>query len=296
MANRRRVVGYDVEEQLLEPARVRIAAMDAAGIDLQVLSLTVPGCQVLEAEQSKEVAREANDALFQMTQEYPGRFLGFAAIPTPDPEGAARELERTVNSLGFKGAMVSGHTNGLFLDDKRFWPIFECAQALDVPICIHPSFPHPALLKAYFTGYEELIAAPWGFAIDASNHFLRILFSGVFDTFPNLKIILGHLGEGLPFGLDRLNQHTQYYAERIGLKRRPIEYMRENVVVTCSGNFYLPALICTVMALGIDNVLFSVDWPYESNIAATEFLKCIPFAVSDLEKIAYRNTERVLRL
>jgi predicted TIM-barrel fold metal-dependent hydrolase len=165
-----------------------------------------------------------------------------------------------------------------------------------VPIYLHPSKPHPAVMQAYFDGYPELALAAWGFGIDTGAHFLRLVFAGVFDAFPRLTFILGHLGEGLPFMLHRINDQTQLAARRRGLKRMPAQYLTENLVVTCNGNFSAPAFICTVTALGIDNVLFSVDWPYESNVAAVDFLKRQPLEQHDIEKVAHLNAERVLRL
>jgi predicted TIM-barrel fold metal-dependent hydrolase len=207
-----------------------------------------------------------------------------------------QELERAVTRLGCKGAIVNGLTAGRFLDEKQFWSIFECAESLDVPIYLHPSKPHPAVMSAYFAGYEELAFASWGFGVETGLHFLRIVLAGVLDRFPKLTFILGHLGEGIPFMLYRINDHTQLAAIRRGLKRTVAEYVTQNLVVTCSGNFSVPALLCTVNALGIDNVLFSVDWPYESNIAGVEFLKRLPLAPPDLAKVAHRNAERILKL
>jgi 2,3-dihydroxybenzoate decarboxylase len=151
-------------------------------------------------------------------------------------------------------------------------------------------------MQAYFTGYEELALAAWGFGIETGAHFLRLVFAGVFDAFPNLIVILGHLGEGLPFMLHRINDQTHLAAARRGLKRTPAQYLRENLVVTCSGNFSAAAFRCAVMALGVDNVLFSVDWPYESNVAAVEFLRRQPLSRRELEQVAHRNAERILHL
>jgi predicted TIM-barrel fold metal-dependent hydrolase len=294
--DREKLLGLDMAAELLDLGKRRIAAMDAAGIDLQVLSHNQPGCQALAASEAIPLAKEVNDHLFEAVKAHPGRFAGFAALPTADPAAAAKELERAATKLGFKGAMINGHTRGSFLDEKRFWCIFECAQALGVPVYLHPRMPHPAVMKAYFEGYEELALAAWGFGIDTGVHFLRLVFAGVCDAFPDLKFILGHLGEGLPFMLYRLNDQTRLAAARRGLKKTPAQYLTENVVVTCSGNFSAPAFICTVMALGIDNVLFSVDWPYESNAGAVDFLRHLPLAPRDMEKIAHLNAERVLRL
>jgi 2,3-dihydroxybenzoate decarboxylase len=295
-SDREKLLGIDIPAALLDLGDTRLAAMDAAGIDMQVLSHNQPGCQSREAAASIAMAREANDILFDAVKKHPKRFAGLAAVPTPDPRAAVTELERAITTLGFKGAMINGHTQGSFLDNRKYWGIFECAHALRVPIYLHPRQPHPAVMKAYFEGYEELSLAAWGFAIDTGVHFLRLVFAGVFDTFPDLKIILGHLGEGLPFVLHRLNDQTHQAAARRGLKKTPAEYLTQNLAVTCSGNFSEPAFMCSVMTLGVDNVMFSVDWPYESNRGAVEFLKRLPLGSGDLDKIAHRNAERILRL
>ena len=295
-SDRERLLGFDVVAELIDLGDRRIAAMDAAGISMQVLSHNQPGCQALDASAAVPMAGEVNDLLFEAVKAHPGRFEGFAALPTADPAAAVRELERAVTKLGFKGAMINGHTRGRFLDAKQFWRIFECAEGLGVPIYLHPSRPQSAVMQAYFDGYEELALAAWGFGIETGVHFLRLLFAGVLDAFPDLKFILGHLGEGLPFMLHRINDQTRLAAARRGLKKAPAQYLTENLVVTCSGNFSAPAFLCTVSALGVDNVLFSVDWPYESNAAAVDFLLRQPLAPRDLEKIAHLNAERILRL
>jgi predicted TIM-barrel fold metal-dependent hydrolase len=294
--DREKMLGFDVVAELLNLGETLLAAMDAAGITRQVLSHNQPGCQTLDAEEAVPTAREANDLLFEAVRAHPDRFLGFAALPTAAPAAAVKELDRAVARLGFEGAVINGHTQGRFLDEEMFWPIFECAEARGVPIYLHPSKPHPSVMKAYFDGCEELALGAWGFGIDTGTHFLRLVFSGLFDAFPKLKIILGHLGEGLPFMLHRLNDQTLLAAARRGLKRRPAEYLTDNLMVTCSGNFSGAAFLCTVMALGVDNVMFSVDWPYESNLVAVDFLKRQALSESDLAKIAHLNAERVLRL
>jgi len=270
--------------------------MDAAGVDVQVLSFGSPGPQAFGAEVAIPMARDANDRLYQAIQKNPGRFAGFAALPTADPEAAAQELERCVSKLGFKGAMIHGHTRGSFLDERKYWTIFERAQALGVPIYLHPTLPHPEAVKAYFEGYEELARAGWGFAVDTSCHFLRVVFAGVFDAYPRLRIILGHLGEGLPFAMHRLNDHTWRSAARRGLKKTPLQYIRENLLVTTSGNWYEPAFLCTLLALGADSILFAIDWPYEANKTGIEFLRKLSISDSDKEKIAHGNAERLLGL
>ena len=289
-------LGHDIVEQNSDLGAERLAHMDAAGVDVQVLSFGSPGPQAFGAEVAIPMARDANDRLYQAIQRNPGRFAGFAALPTADPEAAAQELERCVSKLGFKGAMIHGHTRGSFLDERKYWTIFERAQALGVPIYLHPTLPHPDAVKAYFEGYEELARAGWGFAVDTSCHFLRIVFAGVFDAYPRLRIILGHLGEGLPFAMHRLNDHTWRSAARRGLAKTPLQYMRENLLVTTSGNWYEPAFLCTLLALGADNILFAIDWPYEANKTGMEFLRKLSISDADKEKIAHGNAERLLGL
>jgi predicted TIM-barrel fold metal-dependent hydrolase len=296
LASRSQVLGHDIMEQNLDIGAQRLAHMDAYGVDMQVLSFGSPGPQGFGADVAVPMARDANDRLFQAIKKNPTRFAGFAALPTADPKAAVDELERCVTQLGFKGAMIHGHQQGEFLDARKYWPIWQKAEALGVPIYLHPALPHPQAVKAYFDGYEELARAPWGFAVDTSIHFLRLVFSGLFDACPKLKIILGHLGEGLPFAMHRLNDHSVHAAKRRGLKRQPIEYLRENLLVTTSGNWFEPAFVCTLLALGADNILFAIDWPYESNKTGMEFFRKLNLSDADKAKIAHRNAERLLGL
>ncbi|HZR69701.1 MAG TPA: amidohydrolase family protein [Burkholderiales bacterium] len=294
LTSRSEQLGHDIAAELGELGARRIAAMDAAGIDVQVLSFGSPGPQGFARDVAMPMARDANDRLHEAMRAHPGRFEGFAALPTADPAAAADELERCVRKLGFRGAMIHGHQQGEFLDERKYWPVFERAEALGVPIYLHPTLAHPKALESYFKGYEELARAAWGFAIDTSCHFLRIVFAGVFDAYPRLKIILGHLGEGLPFAMHRLDDHAGRAAARRGLAKRPLEYLRDNLLVTTSGNWYEPAFVCTLLALGADNILFAADWPYEANTTAAEFLRKISISEGDREKIAHRNAERLL--
>src|SRR5271157_3315358 len=189
-----------IVQRLDDVGELRLREMDEAGIDMQVLSHANPGLQKLDAETAVRLARGANDRLNEAVRGHPDRFAAFAAIPTPDPKAAADELERTVTKLGFKGALVNGLTNGLFLDDKRFWPIFERAQALDVPLYMHPALPKEEVVDAYLRDYAKqypmLLRAAWGFTIETATVGIRLVLSGVFDAYPRVKIILGHLGEG----------------------------------------------------------------------------------------------------
>jgi predicted TIM-barrel fold metal-dependent hydrolase len=296
MMKRQEEHGHDVITELMDIGESRIRHMDATGISVQVLSLTMPGVQAFAPDVAVPLARDTNDIMAEAIKKHPTRFAGFASLATAAPAEAAKELERCVTKLGFKGAMINGHAQGSYLDDKKYWGIFEAAQALDVPIYLHPREPHPAVLEAYFKDYPELQTAAWGFAMETCTHFLRLVFAGVFDAYPRLKFILGHMGEGLPFWLNRFEDHTRFGMQARGLKRGPRQYLTENLVITCSGNFSTGAFLCAVMEMGIDNVLFSVDWPYESNKIGVEFLKNLPLAPADKEKFAHGNAERVLKL
>lgn len=289
-------VGHDIVAENRDVGAGRIAQMDRAGVDMQVLSFGSPGAQAFGAEIAIPMARDANDRMAAAIREYPDRFSGFAALPTAVPDVAADELERAVVDLGLRGAMIHGHTGGEFLDDKKFWPIFERAERLGVPIYLHPTYPHPAVVKAYFDGYEDLARAGWGFQLDTGTHFLRLVFSGLFDAYPGLKIILGHLGEGLPFAMHRLNDHTYQSARQRGLTKEPLQYFRDNLVVTTSGNWHMPAFLCTLLTLGADNILFAIDWPFEPNSVGMDFLRNMPISDSDREKIAHLNAERLLKI
>ncbi|XXQ53410.1 amidohydrolase family protein [Xenophilus aerolatus] len=288
-------LGHDIEKELLDVGHSRLAHMDATGISLQVLSLTTPGCQAYRGDLAIALAREANDRMAAAVAAHPMRFRAFAALPTSEMPLALSEFAARLDQ-GFVGAMINGHTFGSFLDDKHFWPLFELAQARDVPVYLHPGAPHPGLMGSYFDGYEDLARPAWGFAMDASMHFLRMLFGGVFDQFPRLKIILGHLGEGLPFGFERMEDHTPYVVSRRGLRKRPRDCFRENLVITTSGAFSPPAFRCALDVMGEDNILFSVDWPYESNAVGTRFFHALDLPDALRQKLAWKNAARVLGL
>lgn len=289
-------VGHDIPAQLLDLGEERLRYMDATGVDVQVLSITAPGPQGFGKEIAIPMAREANNRLREVIDKHPDRFAGFAALPTADPDVASKELERAVKELDFKGAMIHGHQQGSFFDDRKYWGMFQCAAELEVPLYLHPTVPHPDVRKTYFGGYEELEGAAWGFAIDTSCHFLRLMFSGLFDAYPTLKIILGHLGEGLPFAMHRLHDKSYAGAARRGLKKTPLQYLKDNLVVTTSGNWYEPAFVCTLLALGADSILWAIDWPYEANSVAMDFFNRLSLNDIDKEKIAHGNAKRLLRL
>lgn len=283
--------------RLSDLGEIRLREMDEAGIDVQVLSHIPSPVQQLNPESAVDLAIAANDRLAEAIAKYPHRFAGFAALPTPDPQAAADELERCVSRLGFKGAMIHGRTQGSFHDDKKFWPIFERAQALDVPIYLHPGPPHPAVAEAYYQDYVAefpwLNSAAWGYTIDTATQAMRLILSGLFEKFPNLRIILGHLGEGLPFLLDRMDESLK----REGNK--PLDFKKtfcDHFYVTTSGFFSTPALLATVLQMGIDRVMFSVDWPFVENKPGMDWMKAVPLSHADQQKMLSGNAKRLLKM
>jgi predicted TIM-barrel fold metal-dependent hydrolase len=287
----------ETRRRLDDLGELRLKEMDEAGIDVQVISHGAPSTQRLDAEAAVRLARNANDRLHAAISAHPDRFAAFAALPTPDPKAAADELERTVTRLGFKGAMVHGLTNGVFFDDKRFWPIFERAQALDVPLYVHPAVPHRAVVEAYYRDYlsdfPTLQTAAWGFTVETATQGIRLILSGVLDAYPNVKIILGHMGEGLPF----LLWHIDHALSRPG--NRPVSFRErfsQHFYITTSGNFSTPALLCSIMELGVDRILFSVDWPFVPNLPGTKWMNELQLSAEDKTKILSGNAKRLLNM
>jgi uncharacterized protein len=277
----------------------RLAAMDAAGIDLQVISHTTPGVQHLDPATAVTLAHEANDLLAAAVRDHPDRFAGFATLPTPDPVAAAAELERAVGDLGFLGAMVNGHTAGRFLDDPAFAPLLERFARLDVPLYLHPTEPVPAVRAAYYEGFSPAVtwflgAAAWGWHSETALHVLRMVLGGVFDRHPRLRVIVGHMGEMLPFMLQRVDDNLP--PRVTGLDRLPSQYILDHVVITTSGLFSLPPLRCALEVFGLERLLFSVDWPYAPNEEGRRLLDEAPLSPDELERFAHGNAERVLGL
>jgi predicted TIM-barrel fold metal-dependent hydrolase len=287
----------ETRRRLDDLGELRLKEMDEAGIDVQVISHGAPSTQRLDAEAAVRLARNANDRLAQAIAAHPDRFAAFAALPTPDPKAAADELERTVTQLGFKGAMVHGLTNGVFFDDQRFWPIFERAQALDVPLYVHPAVPHKAVVEAYYQDYvadfPTLQTAAWGFTVETATQGIRLVLSGVFDAYPDVKIILGHMGEGLPFLLWRIDHALSRPGNRSVSFR---EQFSQHFYITTSGNFSTPALLCSMMELGVDRILFSVDWPFVPNIPGTKWMNDLQLSAEDKTKILSGNAKRLLKM
>ena len=273
----------------------RLAEMDRAGIDITVLSQTGPGVQgESDAGLAVARARESNDFLAAQIARHPTRFVGFAALPMQDPEQAARELERAVRELGFKGSLVNGHTHGRYYDDPAYDAFWERMQALDVPMYLHPT---DALVQPQvLAGHPELTGAAWGWGVETASHALRLLFGGVFDRFPRLKLILGHMGEGLPYQRWRFDSRFAVYSHGVRLARAPSEYIGTNIVITTSGVCSHGALAGAIAELGPEAVMFSVDYPYESTEVAAKFIEDAPLDDTTRALVCHGNAQRLLKL
>ncbi len=287
-----------LRERLLDLGDLRLREMDEAGVDIQVISHAAPSTQNLNAETAVELAVQANTRLCEAVAQHADRFAAFATLPTPDPRAAADELERAVTQLGFKGGMTHGLTAGTeFVDDRRFWPIFERAAALDVPIYVHPGPVHKAVVEAYLEPYvrdfPSLASAGWGYTFETATQAIRLVLSGVFEAYPNLKIILGHMGESIPFSLDRIDEAFS----RSGNRRVSFrDVFCEHFWITTSGNFSTPALLCSMLQMGVDRIMFSVDWPFVANPPGTKWMETVPLSAEDKEKILSGNARRLLKM
>jgi predicted TIM-barrel fold metal-dependent hydrolase len=275
----------------------RLREMDEAGIDIQVLSHGAPSTQKLSGDIAVPLTQRVNDRLAAVCAANPKRFAAFGALPTSDPAASADELERCINKLGFKGAMIHGLANDSFLDDKRFWPIFERAQALDVPIYLHPSIPHPAVMEAYYKDYVKdypmVIRAAWGFTVETATQAIRMVLCGIFDKLPKLKIIIGHLGETLPFLIWRIDQSLSRPGQKTISFR---DIFCSHFYLTTSGNFSNPALLCCVQEMGVDRLMFAIDWPFVANPPGTTWMESVPLCDEDKVKILSGNAKKLLKM
>lgn len=285
----------DFQTRLLDFDDLRLKAMDEAGIDISVLSLTDPGIQgIAEANFAVELAHKTNDFLAEKISKNPQRFRGFACLPLQDPVGAAKELERCVRQHGFLGGLINGQTQGSYLDEEKFYPFWKKVEELDVPIYLHPG--NPQHIPASYKHQHELAGPLWGWTVETGTHALRMVFSGLFDRFPGLKIILGHMGETIPYLLWRLDSRWSIIKHPKNLKKAPSQYIKENFYVTTSGMCSKGPLTCAIQELGEERILFSVDYPYESSTIAAQFIEQAPFEKRVLEKICYSNAQHVLKL
>jgi 5-carboxyvanillate decarboxylase len=276
----------------------RLAAMDAAGIDLALLSISaVANLQMLEPAEATGLARVANDQLAETVRSRPERFAGLACVAPQDPEAAAAEIERATGALGLHGVILNSHARGEYLDAPRYEPLFAGAEACGAPLYLHPSL-LPAGAVAPYLDYG-LMAAMWGYAADASLHALRIILAGTFDRFPRLQMVLGHLGEHIPFSLSRLDaHHAQTRAKTTPhLQRRPSEYVRENLVVSTSGMNHAPASIrFCIDQLGADRVMFAADYPFEDPDAEVAAFAQVPLSADERAALSHGNAARVFSL
>jgi predicted TIM-barrel fold metal-dependent hydrolase len=284
----------NIQAMLDDAASQCIKAMDEAGVDVSVLSENNPAAQNLEPDVSVRVAKQSNDFLHEMIQANPKRLAGFTALPLPDPNAAADELERGVTRLGFKGAMIMGTTRGQFIDDKKFWPVFERAAKLDVPVYIHPSPIKPAIAEAFFHGHAApLQGSPMGFGLETLTHSFRLITSGLFDQYPTLKIIVGHLGETAPFTLWRTDHNL---SNAMTMPKSFADYYKTHFWLTTSGAFSNSALACAIAEMGIDRIMFAVDWPYIDKALGTQWLKAAPISHNDRTLIFAGNARKLLKM
>lgn len=289
-----------IREYLTDLGELRLSHMDARGIDMQVIALTSPGVQVMPAAEATAFAAYANDMLADACSKYPTRFAGLAAVAPQDAKAAAKELERGVNTLGLKGAVVHSHTFGEYLDDPKFWPLLEAAEALDAPIYLHPQVPPPAMIQPFLD--VGLDGAIYGFGVETGLHLLRLITTGVFDRFPKLTFVVGHLGEALPFWMYRLDyMHragvmANRYERMKPLQGRVSDYLRRNVYVTTSGFAWEPAIKLCQDVLGVDRVLYAMDYPYQHDLA--EVIATDDLDISDaVKKMLFQtNAEKLFKL
>ena len=282
---------------LLDLEEKRLADMDKNGVAVHLLSLTAPGVQMFDADTATELAALANDRMAEVIKRHPTRFAGLASFAPQSPKRAAREMERAIKTLKLNGFVVNSHTNSEYFDDSKFWPILEAAEALDACIYIHPRASSDGL-AAPFRLYG-LDSAQWGYGIETSTHAVRMIVSGVFDRFPKLKICLGHMGEAVHFWLwrlDYMNKNAQNRGVAPKLKLKPSEYFKRNFVITTSGQESHLALDFSIKAIGADNVLWAIDYPYQPSGPAVEFMDSAPISDTDKEKIYHGNAERIFHI
>jgi predicted TIM-barrel fold metal-dependent hydrolase len=281
--------------KLLDLGQGRIDDMDAAGVDVAVLSLTAPCVEQFEPAVGAKVAADANDAVAEAVRRYPDRFVGFTALAPKDTPTAVAELERTVKELSFKGWITHSNFGDGYLDDKTYWPILAKAEELGVPIYVHPTVPMISAMKTYGM---NMAGASFGFGSETALVMMRLIVAGVFDAFPRLRIILGHLGEGLPFMMNRVDRpylqgHVTSHPRAAALKQTPSYYLRNNMTVSTSGNYLPAAFKCTVEALGIEQVVLGTDHPYESISQCIEFLDGQRMSVAERESVYEGNASRL---
>ena len=294
----------ELKARLLDIQDRRLAEMDAHGIELMLLSLNAPAVQAIpDRNRALELSRRANDFLAEQVARRPQRFQGLAALPMQDPEPAARELDRCVSALRFRGALVNGfsevegHDGAVYYDRKEFWPFWAEVERLDVPFYLHPRNPL-AKDAAIYEGHRWLMGPTWAFGQETAVHALRLMGSGLFDAYPRLQIILGHMGEGLPYSMWRIDNHNKWMRDPdvYPAKRKIADYFQDNFYITTSGNFRTQALIDAMLEIGADRILFSADWPFENIDHAAEWFDTATIGEADRTKIGRDNARSLFKL
>ena len=292
----------ELRQRVLDVGSGRIAEMDRGGVEICILSHIAAGIQAIPSvSQATALSRRVNDYLAEHIAKYPKRLKGFASLPLQDPQAAAQELTRCVRELGFCGALVNGFSqigemdSAVFYDLPQYRPFWATVQELDVPLYLHPRPPLASRQQAY-EGYPWLAGSPWGFAVETSIHALRLMASGLFDEYPKLKVILGHLGEGLPFGIWRVDHRISRGSIVPKAKLPMAHYLRENFYITTSGNFRTQALTNVLLEVGADRVLYSVDYPFEDMVEAKTWFDQAAISDTDRMKIAHSNAQKLFRL
>jgi len=287
-------------ERLQDLGPQRIQDMDDRGIDRQIIAVTAPGVQVLNRDDAVAMAVESNDMLGEACARYPDRYTGMAAFAPQDPAAAVKEIERSVAKYGFKAAILNGHTQGEYLDNPKFFPILETAAALNLPIYIHPTGMPRAMVQHFLEA--GLDGAVYGFGVDTGLHALRLIVHGVFDRLPNLKIIIGHMGEALPFWQYRLDymqaagQRSKRYTHLPELKKSVSQYLRDNYYITNSGVAWEPAIKFTQETVGVDNTLYAMDYPYQCDVEEVISLDAMTMDLAAKKKFFQTNAEKVFNL
>ncbi|HLY56259.1 MAG TPA: amidohydrolase family protein [Stellaceae bacterium] len=283
--------------QLLDLEDGRLRDMDENGVDMHLLSLTAPGVQMFDADTAYELSVLTNDRLAEVISRHPDRFAGLAAVAPQSPKRAAREMERAINTLKLNGFVINSHTNNEYMDDAKYWPLLEAAEALDACIYIHPRAPSEALANP-FRQYG-LDSAIWGYGVETATHAVRLMVSGVFDRFPKLKICLGHMGEGIhiwAWRLDYMSRWSQQTGRAPKLQLKISEYFKRNFVITTSGQESDDALEFSIKVLGIDNVLWAIDYPYQPSAPAVRWMDAAPVTEEQRAKLYHGNAERVFHI
>ncbi|HEY6904544.1 MAG TPA: amidohydrolase family protein [Candidatus Acidoferrales bacterium] len=286
-----------VHNRLIDLYEMRMQEMDKYDVDMHLLALTSTGVQMMEADRAVAVAEIGNDRLHEAIQRYPDRFTGLATIAVQDPPRAVKEIERAIKKLKLNGIMINSHTNGEYLSEQKYWPILEAIEDLNVPLYIHPRAPIPLMAKAYKTDHLE--HAIWGYQAETGLHGLRLITGAVFDQFPKLQVVLGHMGEGIPYWLYRLD--FMYGRVKIDFGRRklkltPSEYFKRNFYITTSGMNWEPTLKFCIEAMGADRIMWAIDYPYQDHPDAVEFMDAARISEKDKQAIYHGNAERVFKI